>query len=193
VAYSSLLLTHTSVLDTHDPSLLASTLAPATSYSNTLLQSDDALHCMAGLPNWAVADCCLLSFLMDGCRFKGHHQPHWLVLSSIKSTPANRRCLLQRQPKSIVAVTGNTSRRLNQINSHGINRHQHRHSWAFVFVAGNTSLLRHQIDHRHKATGSLVSTFCCFGSFNIILLVLLVRSFVQFTSTAAASCCCLCS
>jgi hypothetical protein len=130
-------LTHL-ILDTHAPSLLASTQAPATTSSNTLLQSDDALHCMAGLPNWAVADCCLLSFLMDGCRFKGHHQTHWLVLFPF--TPANRRCPLQRQPKSIQI----------QIHSHGFNRHQHRHCWAFVFVhwhkampviTGNTSRL----------------------------------------------------
>jgi hypothetical protein len=100
------------VLDTQDPSLLASTQAPVTTSSNTLLQSDDALHCMAGLSNWAVADCCLLSLLMDGCRLKGHHRPCTAcpVFYQIHSC----------QPTLPPLQTPTKINRLNQIHSHGI-------------------------------------------------------------------------
>jgi hypothetical protein len=126
------------------------------------------LRCMAGLLKCAVADCCLLS--STGCSRTSSLAFH--CLACCVTLPL---C----QPKSInIVVTGNTSRRLNQINSHGFNRHQHQHSWELVHsscrhtvVAGNTSCL----------VASVRSYYCwCF-----------IR-FIQFIPTAAASsCCCL--
>jgi hypothetical protein len=104
------------------------------------------------------------------------------------------------KPKSInMVVTGNTSRRLNQINSHGINRHQHRHSWAFVFVAGNTSLVCHQINHREQIplahsrwlyqrlfVASVCLHYCwCFVWF--------IPSFISTAAASYPSCCHSCS
>jgi hypothetical protein len=96
------------------------------------------------------------------------------------------------QPKSIIVVTGNTSRRLDQIHSHGINRHQHRHSWAFVFVHSSSVVIVHYWEHIPSAhshliasVGSIVSYCWCF---------LLVRFFHSSTAAASySSCCCSCS
>jgi hypothetical protein len=114
------------------------------------------LRCMAGLL-WAVADCCLLFYwLVAGSKVITAHTR--LVLSSkFKSIPANRRCLLQRQPKPNQV----------QIHSRGIIWLRRQHSWELGHSSMSSNCCWGHIPLAHShlvaSVGSIVSYCWCFS------------------------------